>query len=97
MTFMSKFAYRLGWPLGRVFARFGLPAVIRIEAIHDDEAGVFVATSPDVRGLVIEADTLEEVANEVRLVLPDLLGFENAGNVPPQTSIRLATYSPASA
>jgi hypothetical protein len=34
---------------------------------------VWLATSPDVSGLVVEADTWAEMIEEVRLVLPDLL------------------------
>jgi len=46
---------------------------ITITAHWDDEAGVWLATSPDVNGLVVEADTWAGVIEEVRLVLPDLL------------------------
>ena len=46
---------------------------ITVEAFWDSKAGVWCAKSRDVPGLVIEANTLSEVVNEVRLVLPDLL------------------------
>jgi hypothetical protein len=46
---------------------------ITIEARWDGEAGVWIATSNDVSGLVIEADTWPSMIEEVRLVLPDLL------------------------
>lgn len=44
-----------------------------IEARWDPEANVWIATSPDIAGLVVEADTWRTMIEEVRLVLPDLL------------------------
>ena len=44
-----------------------------IDARWDDEARVWIATSGDVPGLVVEADTWPDMISEVRLVLPDLL------------------------
>lgn len=46
---------------------------INIEARWDPEASVWIATSNDVTGLVVEADTWPAMIEEVRLVLPDLL------------------------
>jgi Domain of unknown function (DUF1902) len=46
---------------------------VTIDARWDDEASVWTATSDDVHGLVVEADTWPAMIEEVRLVLPDLL------------------------
>src|SRR4029077_12966036 len=46
---------------------------ITINARWDAEARVWIATSHDVPGLVVEADTWPTMIEEVRLVLPDLL------------------------
>jgi hypothetical protein len=46
---------------------------ITINARWDPEANVWIATSNDVAGLVVEADTWPAMIEEVRLVLPDLL------------------------
>jgi Domain of unknown function (DUF1902) len=46
---------------------------ITIDARWDGEASVWIATSHDVPGLVVEADTWPSMIQEVRLVLPDLL------------------------
>jgi Domain of unknown function (DUF1902) len=46
---------------------------ITIDARWDPEASVWIATSNDVPGLVVEADTWPIMIEEVRLVLPDLL------------------------
>lgn len=44
-----------------------------IKVQRDDEAGVWLATSEDVPGLVVEAETLSLIFAEIALVLPDLL------------------------
>jgi Domain of unknown function (DUF1902) len=46
---------------------------IDIQARWDGEASVWIATSHDVPGLVVEADSWPKMIEEVRLVLPDLL------------------------
>lgn len=46
---------------------------ITIQARWDGETSVWIATSVDVPGLVVEADTWPQMIEEVRLVLPDLL------------------------
>lgn len=65
--------YRYGWPFGRFLAKAGVPTKIQVNVIFDDEAGVFVGTSTDVCGLVVEAATLEEVIREARSLIPDLV------------------------
>jgi hypothetical protein len=46
---------------------------ITIDARWDPEASVWIATSNDAPGLVVEADTWPAMIEEVRLVLPELL------------------------
>jgi Domain of unknown function (DUF1902) len=53
---------------------------ITIDARWDEEANVWIATSDDVAGLVVEADTWAAMIEEVRLVLPELLELSGAGN-----------------
>lgn len=43
--------YRLGWPFSAFFSKIGMPLLIKVEIIHDDEANVYVATSSDLKGL----------------------------------------------
>ena len=52
---------------------------ITIQARWDDEASVWLATSDDVPGLVVEADTWPVMIEEVRLVLPELLEISGRG------------------
>jgi hypothetical protein len=49
---------------------------ITIQARWDTESDVWLATSPDVKGLVVEAETWSRMINETRLVLPDLLDMQ---------------------
>ncbi len=46
---------------------------ITIDARWDGQASVWIATSNDVPGLVVEADTWPAMIEEARLVLPELL------------------------
>jgi hypothetical protein len=46
---------------------------ITIQARWDGEAAVWIATSDDVDGLVVEAKHGDDMIAEVRLVLPELL------------------------
>lgn len=53
--------------------RLSEPKTIRINAIWDDEAGVWGATSDDIHGLAIEAETREKLVARLRVVIPELL------------------------
>lgn len=52
-----------------------------VKAFWDGEAGVWVAESDDVPGLVTEADTVEHLIAKLRVMVPELL--EANGVVPP--------------
>jgi predicted RNase H-like HicB family nuclease len=56
-----------------------------VEAVWDPEAGVWVATSDDVPGLATEADTIESLAQRLRVIIPELLTAN--GLVPDDESI----------
>jgi len=49
------------------------PSVVMIVAVWDDDAGVFVATSDDVPGLVAEAETTEALFEKLSILIPELL------------------------
>lgn len=60
-------------------------AKFHIHAFRDDEAGVWVATSNDVPGLVAEADTVEDLLKKLRVLIPELLdanGYQDGENIP---------------
>lgn len=57
--------YRVGKPFWKLAARVGVPLLVKIEVTHDAEAGVYVATSPDLRGLIAEAPSKEALIRAV--------------------------------
>lgn len=67
--------YRVGLPFWRTFARLFGRASFRVTVTYDQEAQVFVATSPDLKGFVVEAESLDELvreANDVVAMLMDI-------------------------
>ena len=54
---------------------------IIVEAMWDAEAGVFVATSDDVPGLITEASTFEALQTKLNEMIPELLAM-NGGDDP---------------
>lgn len=65
--------YPISYPLAWLAQALGANMVIRVNVLKDDDAGVLIAISPDVKGLVVEADTFEQLQNEVQDLLPHLL------------------------
>jgi hypothetical protein len=59
------------------FSRMTEP--IQIDARWDDEAHVWIATSDDAPGLVVEAASWQSMIDEVRAILPDLLELDATG------------------
>ena len=43
----------------------------------DDEASVWIATSEDVYGLILEHESLDTLFSRVQLAVPELLAYEN--------------------
>jgi hypothetical protein len=74
--------YPIEYPLWSLLARFGRRLVIRMDVLYDDEAGVYVATSKDMCGLICEAETMDELKAEVERVLRDLIAFCVRGKNP---------------
>ena len=60
---------------------------IVIHADWDAEAGVWVATTQDVRGLVTEADTLEELRAKLPGMIIDLLEEDGVTDRPASIEI----------
>lgn len=61
--------YRVGFPGWKLAARYlRVPLLVKLQVLHDREAGVFVVTSPDLRGLVVEmpdTSTVEDLHKEI--------------------------------
>lgn len=80
--------YRLGWPFGLFVARRGIPVSVGVDVIYDPEAGVYVGTSNDLRGLVVEGDTLDIVKNEAHSAILELMEL-NYNLVPADSVARI--------
>lgn len=74
--------YWFEYPLWSLLARFGRKLRVRIDVLHDEEVGVYIATSKDLRGLVCEADTMDELKDEVEKVVRDLVKLCVPGSNP---------------
>jgi hypothetical protein len=74
--------YWFEYPLWSLLARFGRRLVVKMDVLHDEDAGVYVATSKNMRGLVCEADTMEELKVEVACVIRDLVALCVRGKNP---------------
>ncbi len=61
--------------------------IVEVSAIWDDEAGVWVAESEDVPGLVTEAETMEALMEKLRVLAPELM--ELSGSTEKTANIHL--------
>ena len=48
-----------------------------VNLLWDSEASVWVATSDDIRGLVLESGSLDVLIERVRMTVPELLKLNN--------------------
>ncbi len=65
--------YRVGLPFWKTFARKFGKARFRVEVIYDKEAKVFIASSPDLKGFIVESETAEGLLREANYVAAMLL------------------------
>lgn len=65
--------YPAGWPFWKEVARAGFPIGINVNVIRDEEAGVYVACNSNLKGLVAEAPTLDELRVNIYAATDDLL------------------------
>ena len=50
-----------------------------VRSMWDDDAGVWVATSDDVPGLVAEAESLDALYEKLEVLVPELLDVNGFG------------------
>ena len=55
----------------------------KVNLLWDEEAGVWVATSEDVPGLVLESGSVDALMEKVRYAVPDLLEISESSRVFP--------------
>jgi hypothetical protein len=69
--------------------------VVKVNVIFDQDAGVYVGTSDDLPGLVVEADSLDDLAHEVHDLVPAMMQTRSA-RVSAPVAMRLS-YTDAAA
>ena len=82
--------YRVGLPLWKWLARLGAPLSVRVIVHYDPEVNSYWTTSPDLKGLVVTGNTFEELRNEVKHAIPDLIELE-LQSPPPHVSPKFET------
>lgn len=70
-----------------------MATVYRIQADWDSEAGVWWATSDDVPGLATEAETVELLAQKLRVMIPELLEANHVGSAEGRKTISFELIS----
>jgi len=65
--------YKIGYPFWRLAARCGATIKIPVTIKRDEETGVYIASSTHLRGLVVEARTVDELLSEVEDVASMLM------------------------
>lgn len=78
--------YRVGFPFWKTVARRGFPLVLRVQIMRDEDAGVYVARSPDLDGLVVEASSLDELRLEALNAADVLLELALKVDQPPRST-----------
>ena len=56
-----------------------MPEDYIVKLLWDAEAAVWVATSDDIQGLVLEAGSLDALIERVRFAAPEILSLNNIG------------------
>eukprot|EP01032_Pedospumella_encystans_P019617 gene19617-22309_t len=67
--------YRVGLPAWKTLARWGVPVRLRVDVHFDEESKSYWADSPDLDGLVVAGADLDDLHDEVRIAVSDLLSL----------------------
>ena len=68
--------YRVGLPGWRLLGRMGVKLLVRVNVHFDKDTGTYWADSPNLRGLVVAAATLEELRQEAVMAASGLLDLD---------------------
>lgn len=82
-------SYRVGMPGWRMFARLGVKLYARVDVHFDPEVNSYCAESPDLQGLVVSGQTLDELRDEAVSAAQVLLELEMAGRDHVEAKLRL--------
>ena len=67
-------------------------AVYEVRCEWDDDAGVWIATSDSVPGLVAEADTVDDLVREIKILVPELLDLNCGIKGPAEVSLVITSH-----
>ena len=65
--------YRVGFPGWKIAARIGIPMLVRIDVHYDAEAKSYWTTSPDLVGLIVTGNTIDELLHEAKIGIDGLM------------------------
>ena len=68
--------YRIGWPFWKTVYKFGFPLYYRYEILFDVDCKRYIGRSPDIKGLIAECDTVEEVQDVIESNAKDLVNWD---------------------
>ncbi len=71
--------YRVGFPGWKIAARFGVPIYIRIDVHYDPEHKSYWTSSPDLVGLVVTGNSLDELIREAKSGIDALIEMQLDG------------------
>ncbi len=67
--------YQVGWPGWKFAARMRVPLLVRVRVHFDAESKSYWADSPDLDGLVVAGQDLDELRSEVFAAADELLNL----------------------
>lgn len=88
-------SYRVGMPGWKLAARLGVVLQVRVEVMFDSESQRYIATSPDLDGLVCEGGSWDELVPEVHDCVGMLMQahLHRAPKRPPYTALHAAAVA----
>lgn len=82
--------YRVGLPFWKTAARWGVPVLVRVLVHRDAASNTYWADSPDLDGLVVSGQDLDELRSEVNTATTDLVTMAVSGHkARVQTELRI--------
>ena len=71
--------YRIGWPGWKFAFKLGMTMSYRYEIVYDIDCKRYVGVSPDIKGLVAECDTIDEVKAIMEGNAPEIVAYQVFG------------------
>ena len=82
--------YRVGYPGWKIAAKLGVPVLVRVQVVFDEDSKSYWAESPDLDGLVVSGANLEELRSEVVSAAGELLSLAvHSKNARAKTEMRI--------